>query len=263
LTPTAWSAPISGSPSHPAAAAVPGEVTGQARSTRGGAHVVVRDLTKNFSHGGRVLPVLRGINFELRPGEIASVVGASGAGKSTLLHVLGMLDAPSAGSITFDGVDLDVTTMSSSTQASFRNREIGFVFQFHHLLPEFTALENAMMPGLIMRMPRRDCIELSRGILTRLGLADRLDHRPGELSGGEQQRVALARALLLSPRLLLADEPTGNLDTKTGREMHTLFFELNRERGMTILIVTHNNELAAQTQRKLRMVDGVIVEDEG
>jgi lipoprotein-releasing system ATP-binding protein len=152
--------------------------------------------------------------------------------------------------------------MSSAKLAAFRNREIGFVFQFHHLLPEFTALENAMMPGLIMRLPRRECVELSRAMLTRLGLADRLDHRPGELSGGEQQRVALARALLLSPRLLLADEPTGNLDTTTGREMHALFFELNRERGMTILIVTHNNELAAQTARKLRMADGVIVEEE-
>jgi len=205
---------------------------------------------------------VRAARCQLQPGEIASVVGASGAGKSTLLHVLGMLDAPSAGTITFDGVDLDVTTMSSATLAAFRNREIGFVFQFHHLLPEFTALENAMMPGLIMRLPRRECVELSRAMLTRLGLADRLEHRPGELSGGEQQRVALARALLLSPRLLLADEPTGNLDTKTGREMHELFFELNRERGMTILIVTHNNELAAQTSRKLRMADGVIVEGE-
>ncbi len=266
MTPATSPAQISESPSH-ASATDSGKVTDRAPDaagvTRGGAHVVVRGLTKNFSHAGRVLPVLRGINFDLRPGEIASVVGASGAGKSTLLHVLGMLDAPSSGTISFDGVDLDVTTMSAASQAAFRNREIGFVFQFHHLLPEFTALENAMMPGLIMRLPRRQCVEMSRAILSRLGLADRLDHRPGELSGGEQQRVALARALLLSPRLLLADEPTGNLDTKTGREMHTLFFELNRERGTTILIVTHNNELAAQTQRKLRMADGVIVEDEG
>ncbi len=261
MTPASTFASISDPPPAPIAAS-PDEIAGAARRARGGAHVVVRGLTKNFHHGGRVLPVLRGINFELHPGEIASVVGASGAGKSTLLHVLGMLDAPSAGTITFDGVDLDVTAMSSASLASFRNREIGFVFQFHHLLPEFTALENAMMPGLIMRLPRRECAELSRAMLTRLGLADRLDHRPGELSGGEQQRVALARALLLSPRLLLADEPTGNLDTATGREMHALFFELNRERGMTILIVTHNNELAAQTARKLRMADGVIVEEE-
>jgi len=136
------------------------------------------------------------------------------------------------------------------------------VFQFHHLLPEFTALENAMMPGLIMRLPRADASRRAATLLTRLGLGDRLTHRPGELSGGEQQRVALGRALLLRPRLLLADEPTGNLDTKTGREMHELFFELNRELGMTILIVTHNDELAAKTPRRLRMADGLIVERE-
>ena len=152
--------------------------------------------------------------------------------------------------------------MSPARLAEFRNREIGFVFQFHHLLPEFTALENAMMPGLIMRLPRADASRRAATLLTRLGLGDRLTHRPGELSGGEQQRVALGRALLLRPRLLLADEPTGNLDTKTGREMHELFFELNRELGMTILIVTHNDELAAKTPRRLRMADGLIVERE-
>jgi lipoprotein-releasing system ATP-binding protein len=226
----------------------------------GGARVVVRDLTKRFDHGGTVIEVLRGLDFELGPGEIASVVGASGVGKSTLLHVLGTLDAPTSGSISFDGVD--VTTLNPTRLAEFRNRQIGFVFQFHHLLPEFTALENAMMPGLILRMPRREAAERAVEILTRLGLAHRLTHRPGELSGGEQQRVALGRALLLRPRLLLADEPTGNLDTRTGRDMHDLFFELNRELGMTILIVTHNDELAAKTPRRLRMQDGVIVERE-
>jgi lipoprotein-releasing system ATP-binding protein len=223
-----------------------------------GAHVVVRGLTKVFEHSGRTLPVLRGIDFQVRPGEIVSVVGASGAGKSTLLHVLGTIDLPTSGTILFDGVD--VTRMNPAALAQFRNRQIGFVFQFHHLLPEFTALENAMMPGLILRLSRSECIARGRAILTRLGLGDRLTHRPGELSGGEQQRVALARALLLHPRLLLADEPTGNLDTKTGREMHELFFELNRELGMTLLIVTHNPELAAQTGRRLRMVDGILVE---
>jgi lipoprotein-releasing system ATP-binding protein len=228
------------------------------RPAAAGAHVVVRGLTKVFVHGGRVIPVLRGLDFELRPGEVASVVGASGVGKSTLLQILGTLDAPTAGSIRID--EIDVTTMSPTRVAEFRNREIGFVFQFHHLLPEFTALENAMMPGLIMRLPRAEAADRARAVLTRLGLAERLSHRPGELSGGEQQRVALARALLLRPRLLLADEPTGNLDTKTGRDMHALFFELNRELGMTILLVTHNNELAAQTPRRLRMADGVIVE---
>jgi lipoprotein-releasing system ATP-binding protein len=226
---------------------------------RGGAHVVVRNLTKEFVLGGTVIPVLKGLDFELRPGEMASVVGASGVGKSTLLHVLGTLDGPTSGSMTFDGVAL--TDMSAARLAEFRNREIGFVFQFHHLLPEFTALENAMMPGLILRLSRAEAASRAKEMLARLGLAARLQHRPGELSGGEQQRVALARALLLRPRLLLADEPTGNLDTKTGREMHALFFELNRELGMTILIVTHNNELAAQTPRRLRMADGLIVQE--
>ena len=204
------------------------------------------------------MPVLRGLDFEIRPGEIVSVVGASGAGKSTLLHLLGTIDLPSAGKILFDGVD--ITRMSPAALAEFRNRQIGFVFQFHHLLPEFTALENVMMPGLILRLSRGECEARARAMLVRLQLAERLTHRPGELSGGEQQRVALARALLLKPRLLLADEPTGNLDTKTGRDMHELFFELNRELGMTLLIVTHNPELAAQTGRRLRMADGMLVE---
>jgi len=230
------------------------------RDARGGARVSVRGLSKTFEHGGRIIEVLRGLDFDLGPGDIASVVGASGVGKSTLLQVLGTLDVPTAGSITFDGID--VTSMTPTRLAEFRNREIGFVFQFHHLLPEFTALENTMMPGLILRMPRRLCAERAAAMLARIGLAERLTHRPGELSGGEQQRVALARALLLRPRLLLADEPTGNLDTKTGREIHELFFELNRELGTTILIVTHNDELAAKTPRRLRMADGMIVERE-
>jgi lipoprotein-releasing system ATP-binding protein len=239
----------------------PSMTTAAVDAPRGGsgAHLVVRGLTKVFHHGGRVLPVLKGINLSLNPGELVSVVGASGVGKSTLLHLLGTLDVPTEGQIVFDGVD--ITAMSSARLADFRNREIGFVFQFHHLLPEFTALENAMMPGLIARLPRRECAERAERMLVRVGLAERLLHRPGELSGGEQQRVALARALLLQPRLLLGDEPTGNLDTKTGRAMHELFFELNRDFGMTLLLVTHNDELAGQTTRKLRMVDGVIMED--
>jgi len=223
-----------------------------------GAHVVVRGLRKEFLHGGRRLIVLDGIDFEIRPGEIVSVIGASGAGKSTLLHLLGTIDLPSSGTILFDGVD--VTRMAPAQLAEFRNRQIGFVFQFHHLLPEFTALENVMMPGLILRLPRAVCAAEAKAMLIRLGLGERLTHRPGELSGGEQQRVALARALLLKPRLLLADEPTGNLDTKTGRDMHDLFLQLNRELGMTLLIVTHNAELAAQTGRRLRITDGTMVE---
>jgi lipoprotein-releasing system ATP-binding protein len=226
---------------------------------RGGAHVQVRDLWKGFDHGGRRIEVLRGIDLELEAGALVSIVGASGAGKSTLLHLLGTLDEPSKGTIAFDGVD--VTSLAPGKLANFRNQSIGFVFQFHHLLPEFTALENVMMPGLIARIARKECAERAEAMLVRVGLSERLKHRPGELSGGEQQRVALARALVLSPRLLLGDEPTGNLDTKTGQAMHDLFFELNRELGMTLLLVTHNNELAGRAYRKLRMIDGQVVED--
>jgi lipoprotein-releasing system ATP-binding protein len=224
---------------------------------RAGARVDIRRLEKTFIHGDRHLHILRGIDLVLEPGEMVAVVGASGVGKSTLLHILGTLDLPTTGTILFDGVD--VTRLGPSALAAFRNRSIGFVFQFHHLLPEFTALENVMMPALIQRVPRERAEAAARAILGRVGLAERLTHKPGELSGGEQQRVALARALILAPKLLLADEPTGNLDTHTGEEIHELFFELNRERGMTMLIVTHNPELAARLPRRVHMVDSTIV----
>src|SRR5262245_47289709 len=185
-----------------------------ATEPRRGAQIVVEKLYKVFLHGERRLEVLRGIDLAISPGERVAVIGASGVGKSTLLHVLGTLDLPTSGSIRFDGRDL--ARLSQSALAEFRNREIGFVFQFHHLLPEFTALENVMMPPLINRIPREQALARSRAILERVGLAERVSHRPGELSGGEQQRVALARALIMDPKLLLADEPTGNLDSRTG-----------------------------------------------
>ena len=218
----------------------------------------MQGLTKVFPHGGQRLEILRDINLTLGPGEAVAVVGASGVGKSTLLHILGTLDLPTSGRLLFDGTDL--TRLSPSALADFRNRRIGFVFQFHHLLPEFTALENTMMPALIQGISHADATRRARSILDRVGLSHRLTHRPGELSGGEQQRVALARALILEPELLLADEPTGNLDTKTGDEIHELFFSLNRERGTTMLVVTHNPELAKRMPRVVHMVDGTIVD---
>jgi lipoprotein-releasing system ATP-binding protein len=224
-------------------------------SERGvGARVEVIDLCKEYLHGGVRLSVLRDVNLALEPGDMVAVVGASGVGKSTFLQILGTLDLPTSGTIRFDGEDL--TQMGAARLADFRNRKIGFVFQFHHLLPEFTAEENVMMPALIQRMPRALARKKAVEILGRVGLAKRLTHKPSELSGGEQQRVALARAMVLEPSLLLADEPTGNLDRKTGGEIHELFLELNRERGSTLLVVTHNPELAAMMPRCLRMDDG-------
>ena len=231
------------------------------RSQKAAPLLQVLGLTKNFMHGERMLPVLRGINLTLYTGEMLSVVGRSGAGKSTLLHILGTIDLPTSGRILFLGKDLG--KMSSAQLAAFRNQSIGFVFQFHHLLPDFTALENVAMPALILRCPRAEAEERSMEILRRVGLDDRVSHRPGELSGGEQQRVALARALVMQPKLLLADEPTGNLDSKTSDAIHDLFFELNEQYSTTMLIVTHNNELAARLPRKLNMMDGVIVEENG
>ncbi len=225
----------------------------------GGTRVEVINLHKVFEHGGRDLQVLHGITFTLEAGEMAAIVGPSGVGKSTLLHILGTLDLPTSGQLKYGG--LDVTKLGSSALADFRNKKIGFVFQFHHLLPEFTAVENAMMPCLIQRLERREAEARAVGILKRVGLGHRLTHKPGELSGGEQQRVALARAMVMEPAVLLADEPTGNLDSHTGAEIHSLLVELNRERGSTMLIVTHNPDLAALMPRTLRMVDGGLVDE--
>ena len=218
--------------------------------------VRIEGLKKEFHLAGRVIEVLKGIDLEIDAGEMVSVEGASGVGKSTFLHVLGTLDRPTAGRIWFEGRDL--TRLTPAELARFRGTNIGFIFQAHHLLPEFTALENVMMPALIQRVPAGEARKRADELLDAVGLSDRVTHRPGELSGGEQQRVALARALIMRPKLLLADEPTGNLDSKTGEGVHRLFFEMNKDRGITILMVTHNLDLARRIPRQLRMVDGVI-----
>ena len=225
-----------------------------------GARLDISGLHKSFDFEGRSINVLQGIDLRIEPGEMVAVVGASGAGKSTFLHVLGTLDIPSRGKIVIDGCD--ITSLSSGQLAAFRNRTIGFVFQFHHLLPEFTALENAAMPAMISGLGEAAAKARARDLLSRVGLNHRLQHRPGELSGGEQQRVALARALVMEPKLLLADEPTGNLDRRTGAEIHDLLVKLNRERGMTLLVVTHNDDLALRLQRQLRMTQGRLIEGE-
>ena len=223
-------------------------------SDDGNTLVEVRDLHKHFLHAGRVIEVLRGIDLRIQRRDMISVEGASGVGKSTLLHVLGTLDLPTAGTIEFEGID--ITKFSPARLDEFRGRRIGFVFQFHHLLPEFTAVENVMMPALIQRVQKRQAREWAVELLGRVGLDHRMTHRPGQLSGGEQQRVALARALVMRPSLLLADEPTGNLDSVTSREMHDLFFEFNRDFGITMVVVTHNRELAAMLPQQIHMRDG-------
>ena len=213
-------------------------------------------LTKSFRHGGKELHVLRGIELAIDRGEMVAIVGASGAGKSTLLHIIGTLDAPTAGHVEFDGED--VTRMNARALAAFRNRTIGFVFQFHHLLPEFNAVENAMMPAIIARLPTAAARARAVKLLEEVGLGARLTHRPSELSGGEQQRVAIARALVMEPRLLLADEPTGNIDSQTAAGIHELFFELNRRHGTSMILVTHDERLAAKLPRRLEIRDGVM-----
>ncbi len=222
--------------------------------------VVAHEVKKTFLHEGKDVEVLRGVDLSVARGEMLCVVGPSGTGKSTLLHILGTLDLPTSGSITYEG--RDVTRLTSSELARFRNRNLGFVFQFHHLLPEFDALENVMMPGLVQGLPRAPLKKRAKELLEEVGLAHRIAHRPGELSGGEQQRVALARALVLDPALILADEPTGNLDSRTSEQVHQLLFELNARRGTTFLIVTHSRDMAARMPRVVTMRDGVVERDE-
>jgi lipoprotein-releasing system ATP-binding protein len=216
--------------------------------------IALRNLTKEFVDGPRVVRVLTGLDLDIAAGERVAIVGESGVGKSTLLHILGTLDRPTAGEVWFDGEDL--TRKSDRELAHFRNREVGFIFQFHHLLPDFTAVENVMMPALIAGVGSEAARRQALALLERVGLAERIGHKPGELSGGEQQRVAVARALIQEPRVVLADEPTGNLDPMTAGGVQELLIELNRERRLTLVVVTHSTVLADAMDRTLRLAAG-------
>ncbi len=217
-----------------------------------------KGVYKAYQKGNSTISVLANADLEVRRGDAVSVIGASGAGKSTLLHLLGSLDAPDKGDIYYR--DVLLSSMTSAAQADFRNKELGFVFQFHHLLGEFSALENVMMPALIARKPRAEAIDLAERALESVALSHRKTHIPGELSGGEQQRVALARALVLDPPLVLADEVTGNLDAVTGEEIHDLLLKINEERGVTLVVVTHNKSLADRMPRRLILREGLLEE---
>jgi lipoprotein-releasing system ATP-binding protein len=215
--------------------------------------IQAKGIEKSFGS----LKVLKGIDFNADKAEVVAIMGASGAGKSTLLQILGTLSTPDSGSLVIDGVDIG--KLKGDRMAEFRNRRLGFVFQFHHLLPEFTALENVMIPAFIAGVSRKEAEVRAAGLLADLGLSGRLSHKPSELSGGEQQRVAIARALINSPAVLFADEPSGNLDSRTKEEIHQLFFDLRDKYGQTIVIVTHDPDLAKMCDRMLYMVDGVFV----
>lgn len=212
----------------------------------------IKGITKSFGK----LQVLKGIDLHIGKGEVVSIVGPSGAGKTTLLQIIGTLDKADTGEVTIDGVDIG--SLNRREIAGFRNRHIGFVFQFHQLLPEFTALENVMIPALIKGLPRRECKERAMELLEFMGLAGRASHKPAELSGGEKQRVAVARALVNNPAVILADEPSGSLDSKNKEELHRLFFDLRDRFGQTFVIVTHDENLARITDRTIAMKDGVV-----
>ena len=216
--------------------------------------VSVRKLRKSFSNGGISIDVINELDFDLLSGETVAIVGASGIGKSTLLHIVGTLDRPDSGKLLFKGED--VFSYDDLKLARFRNQSIGFVFQFHHLLPEFSALENVMMPALIQGTGKSLAAQAAEEVLVRVGVKDRLNYRVGKLSGGEQQRVALARSLVLKPLVLLADEPTGNLDQTNSERIHSMLMELNREFSMTLVVVTHNMDLASCMSRRVTIVDG-------
>jgi lipoprotein-releasing system ATP-binding protein len=220
--------------------------------------LTVRDLCKSFDNSETRIDILKGVNLDMDAGQTLAIVGASGIGKSTLLHILGALDRPDSGAYFFNGDDIFV--FDQIRLAQFRNDTVGFVFQFHYLLPEFSALENTMMPVLIKGMRKKEAREIAEAMLVRVNLKDRLNFRAGKLSGGEQQRVALARALVLKPAMLLADEPTGNLDKRNSEFIHDLLLELNDEFGMTLIVVTHNMELASYMSRTTTIVEGRLVE---
>ena len=212
----------------------------------------VEDIHKSFGS----LEVLKGVNLEIQKGEIVSIIGKSGAGKTTLLQIIGTLDRPDSGSVVIDGVD--VFALKEKELADFRNRHIGFIFQFHQLLPEFNALENVMMPAMIARMSEKEAGQRAVQLLTELGMAERLTHKPNELSGGEKQRVAAARAMMMSPDVILADEPSGSLDESNKKELHKLLLQMREQYGHTIIIVTHDKELAEISDRVIEMRDGVV-----
>lgn len=221
-----------------------------------GARLEIKGLTKTFVKDNHRIEVLRNIDLTINAGESLAVLGVSGSGKSTLIHILGTLDQPTSGTILYDGVD--ALRWEEKKLARFRNRSIGFVFQFFNLLPEFTSLENTMMPALLQGMPRREARERAQIILNGVGLGDRMSHMPGELSGGEQQRAAVARALIMKPEIILADEPTGNLDKSTGIKIEDILVDLNKIQGVTLIVVTHNKSLADRMSRRIDLVDGRI-----
>ena len=221
--------------------------------------LAVRDLHKSFIEGASVIHVLRGANFDLAEGERVAVVGQSGVGKSTLLHILGTLDRPTSGQILFRGKQLPLDDETSLCE--FRNRQIGFVFQFHYLLPDFSAIENVMFPALIQGMDAQQARCEGERLLETVGLKDRMNHRPGKLSGGEQQRVAVARAVVLQPSLVLADEPTGSLDLRIGEEVQELLFQLNEENKIALVVATHNRDFANKIGRRVELCDGQLIAD--